>query len=441
MARGRGLATVVLAIGWLWLLPAQARTSQPPAAQLDLLGRAGDKAREVLLRNVAPEGILAGGQYRDNWARDTAFATPGLLAMGQSAAVRTSLETFLGQLSKRDLHWLPRALQRNLVREGQAPLRVGADRLQMTLRFLKLPEPLRRALVSEKRRPVYREDKEGHIPMDPNALVVITAHAYIKSTGDRSMLQRHLRDLERLVAWYQPFVDGRDGLVDHEARYANWADNMPKQGKVLYTNVCYARALSCLSELEALAGDAPRARDYRERFGRVKESINRSFWNGRYYDDWLKPAGRHLSTDGNVLAILWDIADPARSRQVLDSMDRAAVDSPVPCRATDRLLPRLPYSLSIRLGKMQDYHQSCWPWLGIASAAARAKVGQRQRALDELARVAGAVVRDGDFLELYDARTGAPYERQSPLGRYEAARGFTWSAGMYLWACQQLGVQ
>jgi glycogen debranching enzyme len=361
--------------------------------------------------------------------------------MGQAGAVRASLETFLGQVAGKRWRWLPRALLRRLVRDGQAPLRVGADRLQMTLRFLDLPEPLRRVVTDPRRRPVYREDKEGHIPMDPNALLVITAHAYVKATKDLALLDRHLGTLRRLLEWYEPFIDGRDGLVDHEARFSNWADNMPKEGKVLYTNVCYARALFCLSEIEAMAGNAQRARDLRGRFVRVRESINQKFWNGRYYDDWLKPAGKwHFSTDGNVLAILWDVADPARSRQVLRHMDRAAVDQSVPCRATDRLLPDLGYSLSIRLGRMEDYHQSCWPWLGIATAAARAKVGQVDRAVDLLSRVAGVVARDGDFLELYDAKTGAAYERKGLIGSYRAARGFTWSAGMYLWAYQQLGL-
>ena len=42
----------------------------------------------------------------------------------------------------------------------------------------------------------------------------------------------------------------------------------------------------------------------------VKKGINKDFWNGRYYIDWIdRKKQDYFSSTGNVLAIAWDVAD------------------------------------------------------------------------------------------------------------------------------------
>jgi glycogen debranching enzyme len=416
----RSCVYVVLLI--LAARPVSARAVEPAtrlSPRAALIQAAVARARAILAGAATPRGIVAGSFYQDQWARDSAFASLGYLALGKVDIVRANLESFLGG-----------------VRDGQVPLRIGARRLEMAVRFARLPPPVMNALFARSRGPVYREDKEQNLPLDSNALQVISAYEYVKATGDRGFLAKHLGQLQRVVDWYASFVDGSQ-LVAREPRFGNWADNMPKRGKVLYTNVCYARSLYCLSELMAMAGDATRSASYRRLYDTARASINAQFWNGSYYRDWLAPEGRgHFSTDGNLLAVLWGVADRGRGVRILRTLDRQRLDRVVPCPSTDRFVPGLRYTPAITLGDIEDYHNgACWTWLGCVDAVARKKLGQDRSARRVLGRISALVDRDHDFLEVYE-RDARPYRRTG----YKTDGSFAWSAGLFVWASHELGL-
>ena len=48
----------------------------------------------------------------------------------------------------------------------------------------------------------------------------------------------------------------------------------------------------------------------------LKLQINEKFWNGQYFSDWIHKGkvNNYFSTDGNLLAILWGIADKKQSK-------------------------------------------------------------------------------------------------------------------------------
>jgi glycogen debranching enzyme len=416
-------ACVALALT-LAAAPALARPGAEPAPRsasprAPLIQAAVSRARAILAGAATSRGIVAGAFYQDQWARDSAFASLGYLALGRYDTVRANLESFLGG-----------------VRDGQVPLRIGARRLEMAVRFVRLPTAVMNTLFSRARGPVYREDKEQNLPLDSNALQVISAYEYVKATNDRRFLGKHLGQLQRVVDWYTPFVD-RSQLIASEPRFGNWADNMPKHGKVLYTNVCYARALYCLSELLAMAGDATKSARYRQLYDTTRASINAQFWNGSTYRDWLAPEGRsHFSTDGNLLAVVWGVADQRRGASILRYLDRQKLDRVVPCPSTDRFVPGLRYTPAMTLGNIEDYHNgACWTWLGCVDAVARKKLGQDTRARDVLGRIASLVDRDRDFLEVYE-RDARPYRRAG----YKTDGSFAWSAGLFVWASHELGL-
>ena len=53
----------------------------------------------------------------------------------------------------------------------------------------------------------------------------------------------------------------------------------------------------------------------------IKKQINALFWTGNYYVDWIhKKPHNYLCTDGNVLAIIFDVADEAQSIAIQNQM-------------------------------------------------------------------------------------------------------------------------
>jgi hypothetical protein len=112
--------------------------------------------------------------------------------------------------------------------------------------------------------------------------------------------------------------------------------------------------------------------------------VNFSFW------------GEEGDVFGNLLAILFGLADGATTRRILRSLERVGVHEPYPVRVvcdpileSDRLWR--PYMGRHRQNLAWQYHNGgIWPFVGGFWAAAVAEQGTRARAQCELARVARA---------------------------------------------------
>ena len=100
-------------------------------------------------------------------------------------------------------------------------------------------------------------------------------------------------------------------MID-EKPYANWADSIPKRGKVLYTNVLYWKSIVALEELSGKLKIKDKL-DVNSRF--IKSEIDRSFWNGRYFRD--VDNGARFATDGNVLAVVFGLASRLQKEKIL----------------------------------------------------------------------------------------------------------------------------
>ena len=372
----------------------------------------------IELRSL-PDGsrklVLCAGRrnFREPWARDFGFASYGLLAARETRVTLETLEVFL--------HFQ--------AADGQFPVKVHSTTL------------LNRYLHSLFRRvqpialPLHPRYLTGHnsISLDGNGLLVIAALNYARQTGDESFLQRYWDKLRRAMHWLEKFAVESDALLQ-QGPFADWADSVARQGRVLYTNVIYWKALREMSAAAQEVGFLDERLAYEATAEKVRKSIQHFFWRPDLGYFVTNQVFDNLSSGGNLLAIAWGLADDAQAGLILEKMQAMHMDRPVPTRAASRPYPGRYIALENRLGGLAAYHtQAAWVWLGAWHVIALLRQGQTKQAQALFERLAAAVARDGEVLEVYGSN-GHPlsslwYLSESPL---------TWSAGMLFYAYSQL---
>ena len=152
--------------------------------------------------------------------------------------------------------------------------------------------------------------------------------------------------------------------------------------------------------------------------------------------------GVRLDSLGNLLAILFGVADDAQADRIFDYITAAGVDQPWPVRANWPVIRPgerdwRDYYLLRNLNQPDQYHNGgCWPYLGGFYVAALVKAGRLARAEQVLARLAemNAQSRSGDaaweFNEWLHGVSGRPM----------GFAGQSWSAAMFVWAHESVHI-
>ncbi|HEY8476086.1 MAG TPA: glycoside hydrolase 100 family protein, partial [Chloroflexota bacterium] len=254
-------------------------------------------------------------------------------------------------------------------------------------------------------------------------------------------------------------------LEVHEAM--DWADLFANRYNVLYDNVLWAAANAAMAEMAAAIGVD--GRPYRAAAQDVARKIDLLLWVGpeapKDFDwllvhrrEWLYPI-RHAEVVlarrpyylpyvayrsyadrcdvlGNLLAVLYGVADEAKANAILDYLHAVGLAAPYPIRVLyPAVRPGDPdwreYYRGRGLNLPHHYHNGgIWPFVGGFYVAALVRAGRQSEAEEHLARLA-AVNRLGqrqpwEFPEWCHGLSGQPM-------------GFafqTWSAAMYLYAYQ-----
>ena len=376
---------------------------------------ASDNLRAGIESRHLPDGrqmqVLCAGlrNFREPWARDLGFASFGLMELEELQATKESLQVFL-------LNQLP---------SGQFPVKVHStnviDRYLHSL--FSREQPTRNPI-----RPKYIT-AHNTISLDGNSLLIIAVLNYSIRSGDMSFTLEHWSHLKRAIRWLEQHALEEDGLL-HQSSFADWADSIARQGKVLYPNVLYWKALHDLASMAEHHGKTRDARLFAAKADYLKHSINDHFWRAdlgyfvtsRFFDN--------LSSCGNLLAVAWELATAAQANAILDAMEHFDMASPVPTQVVHRAYPKRFIALENRLAGIPHYHTSAaWIWLGAWHIIALARVGRLARAEEYLYRIASVIVRDGAVHEVYGTDgnylSTRFYTSEAPL---------TWSAGMFVHA-------
>jgi glycogen debranching enzyme len=379
-----------------------------------LLHKCQNESLRLLQRNLTPHGIMAASRtpaaeerhYTRVFGRDTGICALGMCLSGDASLLQGAVN---------GLHTLARHQADN----GQIPKFVDTEKADSDFWYL------------------------GCI--DATLWWLIAVEFVNKHAPEQRLAQRLQENIARALTWLSCQEHPRLFLLQQNEA-SDWADIMPRSGFVLYTNALWYHVkqryqLPHASETKyhfnhlfyPYSRDTP---DYRRLRLLTDYILNKSQDNGLYlsfvnFSFW----GEEGDVLGNLLAILFGLADPVPAQHILQALDLAQIDAPYPVRATvrpirqdDRLWREYMHRHQQNL-EHQYHNGGSWPFIGGFWVATLAALGEKTRAAQALERLAHVnSLNHWQFNEWFHGETGEP--RGMP--------GQSWSAAMFLLAQQSL---
>ena len=415
----------------------------------ELTKTARSHAERILLDNGGELGLLGSNQaYQQVWARDSMICGLGLWLTQDSAG---------REIHARSLETL-RRFQSSL---GKIPHNVGMTGVS---------DP---ALIAHGgtlgqlgEEGITVEDTIHAGCVDGNLWYIIGQYYDFSLRRDVDQLRAAWPSLEKALLWLRYQDSNECGLLEvHEAM--NWADLFANRYNVLYDNVLYFAAWHCIGHMAVALGKDAEAAVYFDNTADVRRKINTLLWVGpeeptdydwirRERKEWLYPRKRvetelierpfylpymgfreyadRFDTLGNLLAILFSVADERKANKILDYIHSCGLNDPFPVRA---LYPPIQpgekdwreYYRVRNLNQPNHYHNGgAWPFIGGLYVAALVQAGRFDEACCQLDNLT-AMVRLGksqewEFNEWFHGLSGRPM----------GYGGQSWSAAMYLFA-------
>lgn len=389
-----------------------------------LIDTALSKAHKILSSECSPLGLMASPEgYPHVWARDSVITSLGaLLTPGHEECLPVSLRTLGSQQS--ELGAIPNNVS------------VATGRLDHT--------------------------NAGSV--DSNLWYILGHWFAFKGSGDTAFLNDQWHSLEMALLWLRYQDSNGCGLLEvHEA--ADWADLLANRFNVLYDNVLWYGALRAMGEMADATGKD--GASYHRIAEDVRHKIRIVLWvSAENAEEWgpdcpghtewthtlsqvspvlvkrpyflpyvaFRDFGDYCDVLGNLLAILFGVANPAQEKRILDYLHQVAIADPYPVRVLHPVIypgnkDWREYYRNNNLNLPDQYHNGgIWPFVGGFYVAALVKAGRLSKAEMALKKLA-EVNRQGidgewEFNEWCHGHTG------HPMGYPHQA----WSAGMYVYA-------
>lgn len=409
-------------------------------------GRA--RAEQILIRNTNELGIIGSSRaYQQVWARDSMIAGLGLWLCQEAdarAAHRRSLATL-------------RTFQSAL---GKIPHNVGfpnVDDPALVALGGRLPDTVGGQHVAS-------ADTTHAGVVDSNLWYILGQYYDFIQGQDSSLLRAAWPSLEKALLWLRYQDSNECGLLEvHEAM--DWADLLSNRYNVLFDNVLYYAVWKAMGQM-AEALNYPAA-SYFDTAEDVRRKINLLLWVGpeapvdwdwvwQERQEWLYPLrrvetelvvrpyylpymafrdyGDRLDTLGNLLAILFGVADQKQADLILNYIHGCGVNMPYPIKALYPPIQRgekdwRDYFMVRNLNPPNHYHNGgIWPFIGGFYVAALVQAGRHDEARAQLDRLTEmnrqGIAAEWEFNEWFHGLSGRPM----------GFPGQSWSAAMYLYA-------
>jgi hypothetical protein len=376
-----------------------------------------EDAREIAIRCLrncyGNEGIYAGTtHFKDYWARDSFFGSLGALEIGDFDIVKKNLELFI-KFVKEDKY-------------GKiVPLRIGSPNALLMILGIHSTELI----------PKYIQDKGNNFAYDSNPLFIIVLDEYLKKTKDFKFLEKNKEVITEIVEWCVNQINSEYGLVK-TGKYATWQDSIKKEGFTLYNNILTYEASKRATYLL-------KDNKYKEISKKIKDRINKYFWNGSFYDDFFKvnKFGKKEKNFSiftpleNAFAIIFELADKKRALLIEKYVEKSDLNKIVPSLTNYQAYPKKEISLLLRIGGIGDYHNHSMAWIfvGACNSIAKKKIGFVKEAHSQMEKISRIIKKFDNVYECYETHgknCGKPVKRLT----YHSEKNFAMSCGCYLLA-------
>lgn len=232
----------------------------------------------------------------------------------------------------------------------------------------------------------------GAWPISTDRMIwTVAAWEVYKVTGDKKWLETVYPVVEKSIAKDAKTVISDKGLIKGETSFIDWREqSYPRwmqtadisQSEAMGTNVLYAAALNCASEMATVLGKTGEAAEFKQAAEDLAAAIDKTFWmeDKGYYGMYtygrdnliLNPRAETL---GESLAILFDIAPADKQKSISEN------------NPTTKFGPAIFYP---QIADIPNYHNNAlWPFVASYWTLAQAKAGNEQGVLEGI----GSVVR------------------------------------------------
>lgn len=289
--------------------------------------------------------------------------------------------------------------------------------------------------------------------IDSSLWWLIAVNFYDLYSGDKALKSKLEKNIKSAFKWLKYQDQNNCGLLE-QCEASDWADDMPNNGMVLYTNVLWHKVLKIYGSKseQALALDGlnsmflpheanPRRSRYigqeihrLKEFNIIKEEVEKVPYFLHYIS--YKYASDRCDIYANCLAILFEAANKIKTQEIIRFLRNAKVSHKHPVQALTPPIDPQDYDWRPYMdreecaNKPYGYHNGgIWPYIGAFWTMALKKAGKERLALSELERLAELnKVNDWEFNEWFHGKTG------QAMGM----PGQSWNAGTFLLAYHYL---
>ena len=382
-----------------------------------LLAECHARAVTLLKQNLTPAGILAASPtarsakrgYTAIFGRDAAVCALGMALSGDAELERAAV---IGM----------ETLAAHQASNGQIPKFVDMERREADFWYLGCIDSTLWWLI---------------------AIAFLDAHR-----KPRGLRRRYAKKIRLALQWLLAQEHQRFFLLQQNEA-SDWADIMPRSGFVLYTNALWYqvkklyRVRHARETRESFNGlfhpfSAGLAEYRRARL--LNEYVLRTARNPDLYLSFVNFSffGDEGDTFGNVLAILYGLADDDSAAKMIRALLKHGVHEPYPLRAVIRPIRRKsalwrPYMARHRQNAAWQYHNGgVWPMIGgfwLEALQANGRAREARMGLIQLARA--CELDNWGFTEWLHGKSLAP----------RGMRGQSWNAAGFLMAYHTLGLK
>jgi glycogen debranching enzyme len=281
-----------------------------------------------------------------------------------------------------------------------------------------------------------RRARVDYLTIDSSMWFIIGHYIYKKRFGDGALFRKQKKNIDAALTWLSYQDTSEDGMLD-QLPTTDWQDAFPhRYGHTINTQALYYKVLN-------LIGDKAGAR-------RLKGTVEsgEGLWNGEFYLPWrwknhnkYAEKGDWFDSLGNLLAIVFGLADKKKAEKILDYVKDKKVDKPYPVKSISPVIRKgskdwRDYFLDSEAGTPYHYSNGgIWTYIGGFYVLALIKAGRVKEARGQLARLAHGNLDDNfNFGEWRNGKTGKPGSAHARSQEGNQA----WNAGMYILAYESL---
>lgn len=275
-----------------------------------------------------------------------------------------------------------------------------------------------------------RKDRVDYLSIDSTLWFLLIHQAYKKKTDD-TLFNQHRKNIAAALNWLS-YQDITETSLLVQQPTTDWQDAFPhRYGHTINTQALWYKVLTLYN----------RRVDAQKVYDAVNNNADLQLWDKNFYLAYRwKNHGKYqeksdwFDTLGNILAILFDLADENRAKKILDYIEKNEINKPCPIKA---IFPPITknsphwqdYYLDCAAGKPYNYlNGGIWTFIGGLYVLALIKYDKMKEAELHLQKLAQANVKY-KFTEWLHGKTGKEGETEAKI---KSVQG--WNAAMYMLA-------